>query len=197
MIYVEDNLKVSISYKVRDLNNKILEEIPEHHPFAYIHGCNTIIPGLEKALSGKRVGDYFNVSIPFAEGYGPYRNELIIEVPKSELKDVGELWIGMELELYREQELDDFKIPEYPEEIYEENSSHELEIYIIKEIHEDSVILDGNHPFAGKDLTFEVLVQNIEEASFTELESGMPDEFNEEDFGGSDDFEKNSQRRWF
>ena len=68
-------------------------------------------------------------------------------------------------------------------------------IYIIKEIKKETVILDGNHPFAGKDLTFDVKVVNIESASFTELESGLPDGFDEEeDF--DDGYDDDSNRRW-
>lgn len=197
MTCVQNNLKVSISYKVRDFNRNILEEIPEHHPFAYIHGSKNIISGLENALDGRHIGEKFNVSIPYSEGYGPFRNELIIEVSKKELQDVGELWIGMELEMIREPDLEDLQIPEFPEQIFDDDAPHELEIYVIREIREDSVILDGNHPFAGKDLIFEVQVVNIEEPSFTELESGIPDELDEEDFGSNDDFEKNSKRRWY
>ena len=68
----------------------------------------------------------------------------------------------------------------------------------------DTVVVDGNHPFAGKDLTFDVTVVAIEQPSFTELESGYPDR--EEDFDhfddgfdgadGEDFDDNNHNRRW-
>ena len=74
-------------------------------------------------------------------------------------------------------------------------------IYTIKEIKKDTVIVDGNHPFAGKDLTFDVTVVAIEQPSFTELESGFPE--NEENFDNGfddldgEDFDSDSpNRRW-
>ena len=59
-------------------------------------------------------------------------------------------------------------------------------IYIVKEIYKDTVLVDGNHPFAGKDLIFDVQVINIEEPSFTELETGFPDR--DENFDEGSDY---------
>lgn len=181
------------------MNKKILEEIPESKPFMYIHGFGNIIPGLEHALLNRQVGEKFSVTIGYNEGYGPFRNDLIIEVPKEELQDVGELWIGMELEMYREGDLSDFQVPEYPEDILgpeNDDNGEQPELYTIKEIRENTVVMDGNHPFAGMDLIFEVKVMAIEEPSFTELESGFPDEENDADEGEGEDFD-NNRRRWF
>lgn len=197
MTNVQDKQKVRIAYIVRDMSRKILEEIPATQPFVYIHGYNNIITGLERALENREVGEKFTVTLAYADAYGPFRNDLIIEVPKEELKDVGELWIGMELEMFREKDLADFQVPEYPEDIIGNNEQDEEgegpELYTIKEIRERTVVLDGNHPYAGMDLIFEVTVLSVEEPSFTELESGFPDEL---DAPEGDDFDKDS-RRWF
>ncbi len=197
MTNVQDKQKVRIAYIVRDMSRKILEEIPATQPFVYIHGYNNIITGLERALENREVGEKFTVTLAYADAYGPFRNDLIIEVPKEELKDVGELWIGMELEMFREKDLADFQVPEYPEDIIGNNGQDEEgdgpELYTIKEIREQTVVLDGNHPYAGMDLIFEVTVLSVEEPSFTELESGFPDEL---DAPEGDDFDKDS-RRWF
>ena len=197
MTNVQDKQKVRIAYIVRDMSRKILEEIPATQPFVYIHGYNNIITGLERALENREVGEKFTVTLAYADAYGPFRSDLIIEVPKEELKDVGELWIGMELEMFREKDLADFQVPEYPEDIIGNNGQDEEgdgpELYTIKEIREQTVVLDGNHPYAGMDLIFEVTVLSVEEPSFTELESGFPDEL---DAPEGDDFDKDS-RRWF
>ena len=97
MDIVEDKLKISIAYTLKERDGKIIEEVPANKPFVYIHGCNSIIPGLERALAGRHVDEYFTVDIPYSTGYGPYRNDLIIEVPKEELNEIGEIWLGMEL----------------------------------------------------------------------------------------------------
>ena len=177
MEVIEDRTKVSIAYVLME-KGRILEEIPASYPFVYIHGYNNIIPGLETALAGRRLGERFSVDIPANLGYGPFREDLIMKVPKEELQDVGELWLGMELEMFMDNDIREFQLPDTADEFFDDLHLDDEEsdgIFIVKEIYRDSVLVDGNHPFAGKDLTFEVEVVAIEEPSFTELESGFPD----------------------
>ena len=72
MEVIEDKTKVSIAYVLLEKGGRILEEIPATHPFVYIHGYNNIIPGLETALAGRKLGERFSVDIPANLGYGPY-----------------------------------------------------------------------------------------------------------------------------
>ncbi|MCF0220654.1 MAG: peptidylprolyl isomerase [Fibrobacter sp.] len=214
---VQDKLKVSIAYTLKERTGRILEEVPPSHPFTYIHGFSNIIPGLEDAMWGRHLNEFFSVDIPCILGYGPYREDMILEVPKAELSDIGEIWLGMELEMTQDDDIREFQLPDNAEDFVkglnldgdDEQDDDEGEsdgIYIIKEIKKDTVIVDGNHPFAGKDLTFDVHIVAIEEPSFTELESGFPDkvegEFDDfeddadtfgEDFGHNPD---NFNRRW-
>ena len=205
MVVIQDKMKVSIAYTLRE-GKRILEEVPATQPFVYIHGYNNIIPGLEDALAGRRLGEKFTVSIPANLGYGEYRNDLVLKVPKEELRDVGELWIGMELEMFQDHDIREFQLPDTAEEFVNDLNLDDDEdqsdgIYIIKEILEDAVIVDGNHPFAGKDLTFNVEVVDIVDASFTEQESGFPDEDEFDNYDnydnrlGDDNFDSN-ERRW-
>ena len=208
MVVIQDKMKVSIAYTLRE-GRRILEEVPATQPFVYIHGYNNIIPGLEDALTGRRLGEKFTVNIPANLGYGEYRNDLVLKVPKEELRDVGELWIGMELELFQDHDIREFQLPDTAEEFVndlnlDDDDDQSDGIYIIKEILEDAVIVDGNHPFAGKDLTFNVEVIDIAESSFTEQESGFPDEDDYDEFDnydnydnrlGGDNFDSND-RRW-
>lgn len=192
MEFIEDRTKVSIAYVLLERTGRILEEIPASHPFVYIHGYNNIIPGLEAALAGRRIGEKFTVDIPFDLGYGAYRDDLLLKVPKNELDDIGELWLGMELEMFMDNDIREFQLPDTPDEFIEDLNLDKDEsdgIYTVKEIYRDSVLVDGNHPFAGKDLTFEVEVVDIEEPSFTELESGFPDQ-DEYDDDYEDDFDE-------
>ena len=200
MEIVEAKTKVGIAYTLKELSGRILEEIPPSHPFVYIHGYDNIIPGLEDSLEGRRLGEKFTVEIPFDMGYGPYRNDLLIQVPKEELQEVGELWLGMELEMMQDNDIREFQLPDTADEFVDglnlDDDSEGDGIYIVKEIYKDTVLVDGNHPFAGKDLIFDVQVVSIDAPSFTELETGFPDrdEYSEED--GYDSFEDNQDRRW-
>ena len=196
MDVIEDKTKVSIAYVLMERSGRILEEIQPTHPFVYIHGYNNIIPGLEAALAGRKLGEKFSIDIPADLGYGLYREDLIMRVPKTELQEVGELWIGMELEMFQDDDIREFQLPETPDEFIEDLNLDKDEsdgIYTVKEIYRDSVLVDGNHPFAGKDLTFEVEVVAIEEPSYTELETGFPDQDdydNEYDEGFDDRYDE-------
>ena len=202
---IQDKLKVSIAYSLKERTGKILEEVPASYPFVYIHGFNNIIPGLEDALEGRHLNESFSVDIPFEKGYGPYRPDLVMEVPKEELREVGEIWLGMELEMYMDEDVREFQLPETADEFVDglnlDDDDESDGIYTIKEIKKDTVIVDGNHPFAGKDLTFDVTVVDIDQPSFSELESGYPDRDEYDDFGDFDgeneDFNDNNlNRRW-
>ena len=209
MEFVEAKTKVGIAYTLKELSGRILEEIPPSHPFVYIHGYDNIIPGLENALEGRKLGEKFSIEIPCDMGYGPYRNDLLLQVPKEELQEVGELWLGMELEMMQDNDIREFQLPDTADEFVDglnlDDEGDGDGIYIVKEIYKDTVLVDGNHPFAGKDLIFDVQVVSIDAPSFTELETGFPDrdEYSEED--GFDDFDDrfdngdfpdNQNRRW-
>lgn len=204
MEIIKDKTKVSIAYVLKELSGRILEEVPPSYPFVYIHGYNNIIPGLESALLGRRLGEKFSVKIPSNLGYGEYRKDLVMQVPKDELRDVGELWLGMELEMFQDNDIREFQLPETPDEFCDDLNLNDEEesdgIYTVKEIYKDTVLVDGNHPFAGKDLIFEVEVVAIESPSFTELESGFPDEdeeFDDDNYDSRyDDYDQNENRRW-
>ena len=206
MEVIQDKMKVSIAYTLRE-GRRILEEVPASQPFVYIHGYNNIIPGLENALTGRHLGEKFTTFIPAKLGYGEYRQDLILTVPKEELSEIGELWLGMELEMFQDNDIREFQLPDTADEFVDDLNLDDDDqsdgIYTIKEILEDTVIVDGNHPFAGKDLTFNVEVVDIVESSFTEQESGFPDEddydsyvnYDSYDNRGDDNFDSN-ERRW-
>ena len=116
MEIIEDKTKVGIAYVLKEISGRILEEVPPAYPFVYIHGYNNIIPGLEAALLGRRLGEKFSVEIPCKLGYGEYRNDLVMQVPKEELREVGELWLGMELEMFQDNDIREFQLPDTPDE---------------------------------------------------------------------------------
>jgi len=194
LTYVEKNRKITIAYSLKDGSGRVIEEIPSSHPVIYIHGLSEFVPqGLQKGLEGLKVGQRAVISLPFPDAYGPYQSDLVLEVPKSELKDVGQLWVGMEIEMVQDdlENMEDWKAPDDPAELFGDDEQDEPSLFVIREIREKSVLLDGNHPLAGMDLTFEVIVVSIEQPSVTELEQGFPDPTAEDDdsdstWGGHD-----------
>lgn len=150
---IEENKVVTLDFKVYDQNTKeLLEDTTELGPFFYIHGIGAFIEKVENALEGKEKGFSTTIEITPEEGYGEYDAELVDEALKSDFEDFDDIYEGMEFVA----DMDDGS----------------EQTYIIKEIDDDKVIIDGNHPFAGRVLKFDVTVSDVREATDEELEHG-------------------------
>jgi len=102
-------------------------------PLEFETGSGMVIPGFDSAVRDMLVGDKKTVTIPAAEAYGEAREEMIGELPKDRFPAEMELAVGMQLQMMS---------PQGPLPV------------IVREIKEESVVLDANHPLAGQDLTF-------------------------------------------
>ena len=147
---IEKNKVATIEYV---LTNEHGEQIDASNgnPLAYLHGHDNLIPGLEAELEGKSVGDKFTATIPTAQAYGERVDALVQTVPSSMFQGVEQLEVGMRFEAQSEQGM------------------HSVEI---THIDGDQVTVDGNHPLAGLDLTFEVEVKDLRDATEEEIEHG-------------------------
>ena len=132
---VENNHLVSINYVVTDKNGKVLDK--NEKPFSFIAGQNQVIVGLENALLGKKIGDKFQVEIAPKDAYGERNDGFFQEVPIEQFSGI-ELTKGMSL--------------------YGQSEDGEVAQVVVRDIGESSVIIDYNHPLAGKTLLFEVEV---------------------------------------
>jgi FKBP-type peptidyl-prolyl cis-trans isomerase SlyD len=143
---------VEIHYSLKLENGEVIDSTDGFSPLAYIQGKKNIIQGLEKNLLGKSLGDSFSITVSPEEGYGIKNPELIQIVSIDNFKSPEDLKIGMQ-----------FKVP---------NSEGHAMIVEIKEINNDQVTLDGNHPLAGMNLYFDIKIESIREASEEELVHG-------------------------
>ncbi len=143
---------VTMDFKVSDTKGQVLDSSEGSEPLVYVHGANNIIPGLEKALEGKTVGDQVNVEIIAAEAYGEYHDQMVQEIPMEAFEGVEKVEPGMAFHA------------ESPE-------GHPIQI-IVTDVEGDKVTVDGNHPLAGKDLVFDVTVKDVRDATADELEHG-------------------------
>lgn len=148
-MYIQDKHLVELKYSVRDKDNgKLLDNNREDKPFIILIGGNQIISGLEKALIGKEVGSKFSVEIQPKDAYGDRNNSLLQEVPKEQFSGI-DLNVGMTL--------------------FGQGSNGETIQVVVNDIGEDSVIIDYNHPLAGKTLLFDINVISSREASESEI----------------------------
>jgi len=140
-----------IHYTLTDDEGATIDSSAGGEPLAYIHGNGNLIPGLERELEGKAEGDKLEVKIAPADGYGEFDKSLIQRVPRRSLKGIGNLHVGMQLQAQSER------------------GSRAVSV---TQLVGDMVTLDGNHPLAGKNLTFKVEIVAVRAATEEELSHG-------------------------
>ncbi|MBT4613180.1 MAG: peptidylprolyl isomerase [Gemmatimonadetes bacterium] len=150
---IAEKCVVSIQYKLSDDEGEVLDSSEDGEPLVYLHGADNIIPGLEKELTGKQVGDSLKVTIQPEEGYGAVNEEMIQTVERSAFEGVDKIEPGMRFEAAGEEE-------------------GETQLIVVVEVTDDEVTVDGNHPLAGEVLHFEVTVDEVREATEEELTHG-------------------------
>jgi FKBP-type peptidyl-prolyl cis-trans isomerase SlyD len=148
---IENDSVVSFDYTLTDNEGQVIDTSDGSEPLVYLHGKGGIIPGLERELAGKSVGDDLQVSVTPADGYGEQNETLKQEVPRAQFEGVDELEVGMQFRVNTE--------------------TGPMVINII-EVGDEIVKVDGNHPLAGVHLNFAVTIREIREATSEEIEHG-------------------------
>ena len=141
---IENGAKVQLEYTLKDDGGKVLDSNKGQAPLTYTQGEKQIIPGLEQALSGMRAGDEKKVTIKPVDAYGEVNPNAVTEVPK-EMLPPDALKVGTEL--------------------VAQSQAGDRRIVRIKEVREKTVLVDLNHPLAGKTLFFDVKVLGVEPAT--------------------------------
>jgi FKBP-type peptidyl-prolyl cis-trans isomerase SlyD len=151
---IADGLVVVLNYTLRSNAGKVLESSTKEEPLAYLHGADNIVPGLERALTGKTVGYNGKVVVEPGEGYGEREDIAPQPVPRAAFPKHVELFVGMQL--------------------MAEGPNHEHAPIWIAGIEGDEVLVDSQHPLAGETLNFEVEVLAVRKATEEEQHHGHP-----------------------
>ena len=138
---IEKGSTVQIEYTIKDGAGAVLDTNTGQAPLTYTQGNEQILPGLEKELTGLHRGDEKKVTVKPEDAYGPLDPAAQTEVPK-ELLPASALTVGTQL--------------------MARNAAGEARPVTVKEIKEKTVVLDLNHPLAGKTLLFEVKVLRVD-----------------------------------
>ncbi len=138
---IKDGSKVKFDYTLT-VDGKVEDTSAGRAPLEYTHGAGHIIKGLEKEMTGMKVGDKKTVVVAPEEGYGVVQQEAIRRVPKTAIGGAEHLKVG--------------------DMVGASNAGHTFRA-VVKEITDSEVVLDFNHPLAGKTLTFDVEVKEINE----------------------------------
>ncbi|MGQ9887882.1 MAG: FKBP-type peptidyl-prolyl cis-trans isomerase [Aggregatilineales bacterium] len=148
---IADGLVVSLAYVLK-VDGQEVDRAERDDPFEYLHGADNIVPGLEAALTGRRVGDAFKVSVPPADGYGEYDEGEIEELSRGELPGAEKLEPGTVVQL--------------------EDEDGYIYMATVARVTPSSVVLDFNPPLAGKTLDYDVEVLAIRPATDDEIAHG-------------------------
>ena len=154
-----ENKYITVAYKlyaITEGKKELLEEAPVEHPFQFISGIGYTLEKFENEILALNKGDHFNFTIPCAEAYGERDEESVRAVSKSMFCDA-------------DGNFDSDNI--FEGNIIMLNDAEGHQFYAnVGEITEDKVVLDLNHPHAGKDLMFEGVITEMREATNKEIE---------------------------
>lgn len=146
-LVVADGIKVTLEYTLTLPDKSVADTNVGQDPISFVQGANQILPGLEKGLNGMKAGQKKQIHISAAEGFGAYDPKAQVTVEKSQV----------------------------PENVKAGTMLRAPDGRAIKvlEVTEKAVVLDLNHPLAGKDLLFDVHVLKLEKEQEAGKES-MP-----------------------
>ena len=148
---IEKHRVVTLAYSLIEPSGKVLEERSPEAPLVYIHGTQGLHPAFEKFLDGKRAGFKGQLHLKAEQAYGIYREDLVVEMMRGQFKS-PRLEVGMKF------------TTQGPD-------GNPLVVRVI-EVEDDLVVVDGNHPLAGLDITFDCSVLDVRLATHQELLQG-------------------------
>ncbi len=151
---VEPGKVVAIYYvlKAWGVARSIRSPLMGDPPLVYVHGAGQLIPGLERALEGRRVGEHVHALVPPAEAYGERDRSLQQRLPLEALANLGSLEEGMILEA-----------------LGEDGTWREFLTVVEIDREGQTVLLDANHPLAGLELEFEIDVVEVRDPTPDDL----------------------------
>lgn len=142
---------VKIHYVLHDAEGNELDSSTGKEPLQYFHGNGMLIPGLEAMLEGKEAGLKFKAVIEPEEAYGVYNDKMVVEVPRNQFEEGAPLEIGMQFQA--------------------STADGQVCLVRVTKIEGDTVTVDANHELAGKQLTFDIEIVEVREATEDELAS--------------------------
>lgn len=133
--------QVKVHYTGRLTDGTVFDSSEGREPLAFEVGAGMMIKGFDAAVDGMAIEAKVTVEIPAVEAYGEAREDMIFDVPRTNLPPDMEPEVGQQLAM-------------------SQPNGQEMPVKV-KEVHEDKVIIDANHDLAGKDLVFDIELVEI------------------------------------
>jgi FKBP-type peptidyl-prolyl cis-trans isomerase SlyD len=149
---IQEGMVGLFHYTLTNDRGERLDSSDGGEPLAYLHGHGNIVPGLERQLAGRSVGDAFTATVPPAEGYGERQGPGPQAMPRSAFPPGFPFQVGRPFGAQTED-------------------GQQIVLWIV-DIQGDSVIIDIDHPLAGETLHFDVSIVGVRPATAAEIEHG-------------------------
>tara|TARA_B110000503_G_scaffold23205_1_gene36167 strand:- start:25248 stop:25694 length:447 start_codon:yes stop_codon:yes gene_type:complete len=143
MSQVKENNTVKVNYTGKLSDGQVFDSSEGKEPIEFTLGQGRLIPGFEKGLIDMELNEKKTITIPKEEAYGEVNKDLIQEVKKSELPQEMAPEVGMGL-------------------VSKSPDGQEMNLLVI-EVRDETIVIDGNHPLAGKELIFDLEVLEIKD----------------------------------
>ena len=136
---IGDSVKVHYTGKMDD--GTTFDSSVDREPMELTLGKNEVVPGFEDAIVGMLPNESKTITIPADKAYGAHNPEMVVTVDRAQFPQDLEPQIGQQLQMRQEQD--------------------QVIVVVVTDVSESNVMLDGNHPLAGKDLTFDIQLVEI------------------------------------
>lgn len=137
---IGSNSLISLNFAIKLSDGSVVDSNFEQAPCSFKYGDGSLLPGFEQSLLGLRSGERKSVLLPPAEGFGDWQEDRVSNFPRCKLS---------------EYDLEPGLILSFADPSGERPG-------VVKEVLEEAVVVDFNHPLAGEELTFEVLIHSVE-----------------------------------
>ncbi|HSU52245.1 MAG TPA: peptidylprolyl isomerase [Segetibacter sp.] len=141
MQQVKSGDTVRVHYHGKLTDGTTFDSSEGREPLEFEVGSGNVIAGFDSGVTGMQVGEKKTINIPVDEAYGQKQDDLLMEFPLDRFPADMQPEVGMQLNM--------------------SNGSGQNFPVVIREVREDSVVLDANHPLAGEDLTFDLELVEI------------------------------------
>lgn len=136
---IENGNRVKVHYTGKLEDGQEFDSSIQREPLEFVVGTGQLIEGFEMGIIGLNKGDKTVLTINPEKGYGPVVESMIVQIPRSNAPE--DVHVGAQLQA--------------------EGDSGQQMIFTVREVNEENVTIDGNHPLAGKILNFEVEILEV------------------------------------
>lgn len=150
---ITENAVVTMTYTLTNEQGDVLDQADATSPLLYLHGSNSIIPGLEEALAGKQANDTVVVTVAPEDAYGVRDERLTQQIPRDMFGGVPDEQL-------------------VPGAQFQAQTNGGIEVITLIAVDDATITIDANHPLAGMALTFDVGIVDVRPATAEEISHG-------------------------